>query len=139
MLTSTKELLETAQKLPTLLVRSICTISKVLMLLSGRQKLKGEPKLDFERLAKICQQLDISLVLHGASGLPASMIRQSIELSVYKFNVKTEVRQKYLQFWREFSKKDSQSDLLDCQEAATNAMQQVIAEKLRLFGSADKA
>lgn len=99
----------------------------------------GEPKLDFERLAKIRQQLDIPLVLHGASGLPASMIHQSIELGVCKFNVNTEVRQKYLQFWQEFGKTDSQSDLLDCQKAATEAMQQVIAEKLRLFGSTGKA
>jgi len=98
-----------------------------------------EPQLDFERLAKIRQQLQIPLVLHGASGLPASMIQQSIELGVCKFNVNTEVRQKYLQFWREFGKTDSQRDLLDCQKAATEAMQEVIAEKIRLFGSAGKA
>lgn len=98
-----------------------------------------EPKLDFERLTKIRQQIHIPLVLHGASGLPASMIQQSIELGVCKFNVNTEVRQKYLQFWREYGRTDSQIDLLDCQKAATEAMQEVIAEKIRLFGSAGKA
>ena len=99
----------------------------------------GEPQLDFERLAKIRQQIQIPLVLHGASGLPAGMIQQSIELGVCKFNVNTEVRQKYLQFWREFGTSESQSDLLDCQKAATEAMQEVIVEKIRLFGSAGKA
>ena len=99
----------------------------------------GEPQLDFGRLKEIRQQLDIPLVLHGASGLPARMIRQSIELGVSKFNVNTEVRQKYLQFWRKFGKTESQSDLLDCQKAATEAMQEVIIEKIRLFGSAGKA
>jgi len=99
----------------------------------------SEPQLDFERLSKIRQQLPIPLVLHGASGLPASMIQQSIELGVCKFNVNTEVRQQYLQFWREYGKTDSQRDLLDCQKAVTEAMQKVIAEKLRLFGSAGKA
>lgn len=99
----------------------------------------SEPKLDFDRLAKIRQQLDIPLVLHGASGLPASMVQQSIELGVCKFNVNTEVRQKYLQFWREFGKTDSKSDLLACQKAVTEAMQTVITEKIRLFGSAGKA
>ncbi|MEM6592716.1 MAG: class II fructose-bisphosphate aldolase, partial [Cyanobacteria bacterium P01_C01_bin.73] len=84
----------------------------------------SEPKLDFERLAKIRQQLSIPLVLHGASGLPALMIQRSIELGVCKFNVNTEVRQKYLQFWREYGKTDSSSDLLDCQKAAMGAMQE---------------
>ncbi|MEM6611988.1 MAG: class II fructose-bisphosphate aldolase [Cyanobacteria bacterium P01_C01_bin.72] len=98
-----------------------------------------EPQLDFERLARIRQQLEIPLVLHGASGLPAKMIQKSIELGVCKFNVNTEVRQKYLQFWREYGKADAQTDLLDCQKAVTEAMQKVIAEKLRLFGSAGKA
>ncbi len=99
----------------------------------------GEPQLDFERLAKIRQQLQIPLVLHGASGLPAVMIQQSIELGVCKFNVNSEVRKKYLQFWREYGQTESKSDLLDCQKAVTAAMQEVIAEKMRLFGSAGKA
>lgn len=100
---------------------------------------RGEPQLDFERLAKIRQQLQIPLVLHGASGLPPRMIQQSIELGVCKFNVNTEVRKTYLQFWREYGRTESQTDLLDCQKAATAAMQEVIAEKIRLFGSAGKA
>lgn len=102
-------------------------------------KYYGKPQLDFDRLKKIRQQIQIPLVLHGASGLPANMIQQSIELGVCKFNVNTEVRQKYLQFWREFGTSESQSDLLDCQKAATEAMQEVIVEKIRLFGSAGKA
>jgi tagatose 1,6-diphosphate aldolase GatY/KbaY len=58
----------------------------------------SEPRLDFERLAKVRQLLQIPLVLRGASGLLALMIQRSIELGVSKFNVNTEVRQKYLQF-----------------------------------------
>ncbi|MEM8611832.1 MAG: class II fructose-bisphosphate aldolase [Cyanobacteria bacterium P01_H01_bin.105] len=99
----------------------------------------SEPRLDFDRLAKIRQRLDIPLVLHGASGLPALMIQHSIELGVSKFNVNTEVRQKYLQFWREYGKTNSQRDLLDCQKASTGAMQEIVAQKIRLFGSAGKA
>ena len=99
----------------------------------------SEPRLDFDRLAQVRQRLAIPLVLHGASGLPALMIQRSIELGVCKFNVNTEVRQKYLQFWREYGKTDSKRDLLDCQKAATSAMQEIIAQKIRLFGSAGKA
>lgn len=102
-------------------------------------KYQGEPKLDFDRLAKIRQQVDIPLVLHGASGLPTKMIQQSIELGVCKFNVNTEVRKKYLQFWREYGQTDSKTDLLNCQKAVTETMQEVIATKMRLFGSSGKA
>ncbi|MDR9404956.1 MAG: class II fructose-bisphosphate aldolase [Halothece sp. Uz-M2-17] len=69
----------------------------------------------------------------------AEMIQQSIELGVCKFNVNSEVRTKYLQFWQEYGQTDSKSDLLDCQKAVTAAMQEVISEKMRLFGSAGKA
>ncbi|PSO48124.1 MAG: ketose-bisphosphate aldolase [Cyanobacteria bacterium SW_9_44_58] len=102
-------------------------------------KYHGEPQLDFDRLAKIREKLQIPLVLHGASGLPATMIQQSIELGVCKFNVNSEVRKTYLAFWREYGRTESKSDLLDCQKSATAAMQEVIAEKMRLFGSAGKA
>ncbi len=102
-------------------------------------KYRSEPRLDFDRLAQVRQRLDIPLVLHGASGLPALMIQRSIELGVCKFNVNTEVRQKYLEFWREYGKADSQVDLLDCQKAATAAMQEIVAQKIRLFGSAGRA
>ncbi len=99
----------------------------------------SEPRLDFDRLARVRQNVPVPLVLHGASGLPALMIQKSIELGVCKFNVNTEVRQKYLQFWREYGKADSKVDLLDCQKVATGAMQEIIAQKIRLFGSAGKA
>jgi tagatose 1,6-diphosphate aldolase GatY/KbaY len=99
----------------------------------------SEPRLDFDRLDRVRQRVSIPLVLHGASGLPALMIQRSIELGVCKFNVNTEVRQKYLDFWREYGKTGSKTDLLDCQKAATGAMQEIVAQKIRLFGSAGKA
>ncbi|RZM75355.1 class II fructose-bisphosphate aldolase [Leptolyngbya iicbica] len=102
-------------------------------------KYHSAPRLDFDRLARVRQLLDIPLVLHGASGLPALMIQRSIELGVCKFNVNTEVRQRYLEFWREYGKTGSQTDLLDCQKAATGVMQEVVAQKIRLFGSAGRA
>jgi tagatose 1,6-diphosphate aldolase GatY/KbaY len=50
------------------------------------------PKLDFERLAEIRQLVDIPLVLHGASGLPAEDIRKAISLGICKVNVATELK-----------------------------------------------
>lgn len=102
---------------------------------------RSEPRLDFERLIKIGQAVgkDILLVLHGASGLPAAMISRSIQLGVCKFNVNTEVRQAYMTTLRSDSCHAPQADLLPCMEQSIAAMQQVVMEKMRLFGSIHKA
>jgi tagatose 1,6-diphosphate aldolase GatY/KbaY len=101
-------------------------------------KYRSEPRLDFARLEKIRNRVDVPLVLHGASGLPEEMIKRSIELGVCKFNVNTEVRLAYLDVLRT-SLSDTSSDLLDLMKKGTTAMQAVIAKKLQLFGSEGKA
>lgn len=50
------------------------------------------PKLDFERLAEIRSQVDVPLVLHGASGLSTADIRRAIGLGICKVNVATELK-----------------------------------------------
>jgi tagatose 1,6-diphosphate aldolase GatY/KbaY len=102
-------------------------------------KYPGPPRLDFERLERIRAAVDVPLVLHGASGLPDEMITRSIELGVVKFNVNTEVRGAYLDALRSSLCSSPKADLLDVMQAAVSAMQAVVAEKLRLFGSAGKA
>lgn len=100
---------------------------------------KSPPRLDFARLEKIRSLINIPLVLHGASGLPAAMIVRSIELGVCKFNVNTEVRQAYMQALKIEICGDSPKDLLEIAGEAISAMQEVIIEKLILFGSVGKA
>lgn len=51
-----------------------------------------EPKLDFDRLSEIRQAVEVPLVLHGASGLPAADIRRAIGLGICKVNVATELK-----------------------------------------------
>ncbi|MFN3283768.1 MAG: ketose-bisphosphate aldolase, partial [Pseudothermotoga sp.] len=50
----------------------------------GAYKFKGEPKLDFERLAKIRQVVPIPLVLHGGSGIPDDDFKKAISLGICK-------------------------------------------------------
>ena len=101
-------------------------------------KYHSSPSLDFKRLAAIRKQVDVPLVLHGASGLPNTMICQSIQLGVCKFNVNTEVREAYLNVLKS-SNSLSSLDLLDLMTEAIAAMQLVVSEKLQIFGSVDKA
>lgn len=100
---------------------------------------RGEPKLDFARLAEIRQRTAIPLVLHGASGLPAEMIQRSIELGVCKFNVNTEVREAYLRSLKGDLNAPKSPDLVQLMQRAIDAMQNVVATKLRLFGSNGRA
>ncbi|MDX2099602.1 MAG: class II fructose-bisphosphate aldolase, partial [Leptolyngbyaceae cyanobacterium bins.59] len=73
---------------------------------------KSPPRLDFARLERIRRLIEIPLVLHGASGLPESMISRSIQLGVCKFNVNTEVRQAYMQALKEQMMGTDTKDLL---------------------------
>lgn len=100
---------------------------------------KSPPRLDFDRLDRIRRLIDIPLVLHGASGLPPQMISESIQRGVCKFNVNTEVRQAYMQALKDEICGQTPKDLLDIAGEAIEAMQEVIAEKLELFGSVGKA
>lgn len=97
------------------------------------------PQLDFERLAAIRAAVDVPLVLHGASGIPAEMVQESIKLGIAKLNVNTEVRQAYLQALREGLAAQPGKDLLPLMQQAVAAMQAVVAEKIALFGSAGRA
>ena len=94
-----------------------------------------EPRLDFDRLARIRKAVDIPLVLHGASGLPEDAIRQSIARGVCKFNVNTEVRQAYSGTIRMMP---ASADLLDIMQAVVDAMRHVVVEKMQLFGSSGR-
>lgn len=100
---------------------------------------KEEPRLDFKRLERIHQSVDVPLVLHGASGLPSEMIFRCIELGVRKINVNTEVRAAYLNSLQSSFQKTHKTDLIDVMQNAIQAMQAVVVEKIRLFGSADQA
>ena len=66
------------------------------------------------------------------------MISQSIKLGVSKFNVNTEVREAYMDVLKTSSSL-SDPDLLEVMTKAIDAMRLVISDKLKLFGSADKA
>ena len=96
---------------------------------------RSEPALDFARLAAIRKQVNVPLVLHGASGLPAGMIQQAIALGVSKFNVNTEVREAYLAALKARMNAPKMPDLVEVMQGAIDAMQEVVAGKMRLFGS----
>lgn len=52
---------------------------------------KGKPKLRFDILAKIAQQIDTPLVLHGGSGIPEADFRRAITMGITKVNIFTDI------------------------------------------------
>ncbi|WP_300279135.1 tagatose-bisphosphate aldolase subunit GatY [Peptacetobacter sp.] len=53
---------------------------------------KGEPKIDLERLSEIREVVSVPLVLHGGSGIPDEIIKESIRRGISKVNYATELR-----------------------------------------------
>lgn len=98
-----------------------------------------EPSLDFDRLALIRDRVSVPLVLHGASNLPPEMVHVAIELGIAKLNVNTEVRNAYVASLRSALQSSTKPDLLHLMESAVEAMQTVVVEKLRMFGSSGHA
>lgn len=71
------------------------------------------------------------LAMHGASGLPDSQVKASIELGVSKFNVNTEVRNAALEFL--LKGKSQEQDMLMLLNGVTAKMRSVIQGKMAQF------
>jgi len=127
----------------------------------GAYKFKGDVKLDFERLKAIRSKVDIPLVLHGASGVPAWIvekatkygaelsgakgipdehIKQAISLGIAKINIDTDLRLAFTGSVREVLATSSKVyDPRKILGPAKENMKKVVQEKMRLFGSSGKA
>ncbi|KAK4778782.1 hypothetical protein SAY86_006310 [Trapa natans] len=87
-----------------------------------------------EDLHSLASKKGVFLVLHGASGVPEDLVKGCIERGVRKFNVNTELRKAYMDCLSEPKK-----DLVQVMASAKEKMKAVVAEKMKLFGSAGKA
>ena len=61
------------------------------------------PRLDFDRLARLHEAIQVPLVLHGGSGTPRADVQRAISLGIAKVNVASDVvtaaRQSLLEQW----------------------------------------
>jgi len=101
---------------------------------------KGEPKLDFERLATIQRLVNIPIVLHGSSGVPDEAVRKAISLGVRKVNIDTNIREAFVGMMREvMAAKPNEIDPRQILGPAREAAVKIIREKMRVFGSSGRA
>ena len=126
----------------------------------GAYKFTGESKLDFNRLKKIKALIKVPLVLHGASGIPASVkqiciehgckiedakgvsdanIRRAVSLGINKINIDSDLRIAFDAGIRRFL---SQSpEVIDPRKIlgpAKELITQVVRQKMKMFGSSGK-
>ena len=131
----------------------------------GAYKFKGEAKLDFERLAKITENLEkygfkkYPIVLHGASavdpavvelcnkygaqikgakGMPAEMLRKAASMAVCKINMDTDLRLGMTGAVRKaLAEKPEEFDPRGYMGAARELLQKIVVEKIdTVLGSA---
>ncbi len=127
----------------------------------GAYKFKAEPMLDFERLRLIRKNVSVPLVLHGASsvpqwlaeknvkygaklpgaqGIPEEHIKKAISEGISKINIDTDLRLAFTSAMRQvLVESPAEFDPRKILGPARNLMKQVVAEKMRLFGSSGKA
>lgn len=101
---------------------------------------KGEPKLDFERLKKIKEMINIPIVLHGCSGVPDESVRKAIELGINKVNIDTNIREAFT--WEIKKQLQSRPEEIDPRKLlgpARDAGIELIRRKIKVFGSSNKA
>lgn len=97
---------------------------------------KKKPNLNFRRLKEIRKVVKIPLVLHGGSGIPNDQIRKAIRYGISKINVFTELKLAFREgMKKQMKEKDPRKILL----SAKDEMEKVVKEKIRLFGSENKA
>ena len=101
---------------------------------------KGEPRLDFDRLRKIKQLIDCPIVLHGSSGVADKDIEKAAQLGVSKFNIDTNIREAFVGAIRSYlPEHPDEIDPRNLLKPAREAAAAIIREKMRLFGSSNKA
>jgi tagatose 1,6-diphosphate aldolase GatY/KbaY len=101
---------------------------------------KGEVKVDFERLKEIANLVDIPLVLHGASGVPDELVKKAIALGICKLNIATELKIPFANAIKEvFKNNPDESDPRKFLAPGERAIEEVVKEKIKLFGCGERA
>jgi len=98
------------------------------------------PSLFLDRLAEINELISdkAGLVLHGGSGTPEKDIRKSLEFGIVKVNVNTELRIAYTETLKKVLQESQEVAPYKIMPPVIKAVQKVVEEKIRLFGSDNK-
>lgn len=104
-------------------------------------KYKGEPKLDFDRLAAINDAAGIPLVLHGGSGISEADFKKAISLGIAKINIYTDMSQAALRTAFTYLEQSEAHyhALPRLMQEIKKAVSMVVARQIDICGSSNKA
>lgn len=107
---------------------------------TGHGLYETEPNLDFERLEKIKNLVDLPIVLHGASGISVEDVRKCISLGCAKVNISTELKIPFSNALRNYLVANpNETDTRKYMNPAKDAMRAVVKEKIMMCMSDGKA
>lgn len=98
---------------------------------------KHKPHLDIERLKAIRSKVDTPLVLHGGSGLSDDDFRNTIREGITKVNIFTDLCKAGETAMAQGLEQNL--SYLEIRNNRVSAIREAVKEKIRLFGSANKA
>lgn len=90
------------------------------------------PAIDFERLRRIRERVDVPLVLHGGSGVNAAEWQRAIRGGVAKVNFATEIKHAFMRRLKEVLIESEDIDLRNVFPQATEAARQLVESKVRV-------
>lgn len=97
------------------------------------------PKLDFERLKLIKDNVKTFLSLHGGSGIKDTDLKRAISLGINKVNINSELRLAFLESIRKAVKDPKDIAAYKWMPPVIEAVQAVVEKKIKILGSAGKA
>lgn len=98
---------------------------------------KSKPKLNIARLGEIHRAVNVPLVLHGGSGLSEEDFKNSIKNGIAKVNIFTDMELAGVRAMQEGIA--AGLDYLEIRNRKVEAIRETVKEKIRIFGSVNKA
>lgn len=101
---------------------------------------KGEPKLDYHRLAAIVNKAKIPIVIHGCSGLSNEVLAKIRACGAAKMNISTEIKHKYIDACDIYIRQHPQEyEPVKKIAFVKEEVKQLVKAYIKIFGSANKA
>lgn len=102
--------------------------------------LKGEPRIDFDRLNEINQVLDIPLVIHGGSGLADETYRKLVQNGMSKINFYAELSKASVESIKERLQANPETTMItEVLGGVRQAVASKVSQRIQLWGSANQA
>jgi fructose-bisphosphate aldolase class II len=101
---------------------------------------EGEADVDLDVVKEVARLSSVPLVLHGGSSIPEGAIQQAIQLGAAKVNIDVAIRRAVTSSMiASYCRENAPTDPRVAFRAAREAAKAIIMEKMRLFGSVNRA